>query len=100
MHKAVYNSMKGNLQRRYAMQRLHLYSGVNVPDEIMSNVTNQLKQNRVVPKRLDHIDEETVRNFPQIMDYPKNYILKWDVHFVHKTFKNCKLDKTIRLVIK
>lgn len=76
MHKAIYRSMKGNLQRRYTMQRLHLFPDANVPDEILSNVTNQLKQDRAVPKRLDHIDEETIKNFPKIMEYPQNYILK------------------------
>lgn len=76
MHKAIYNSMKGNLKRRYTMQRLHLFQDANVPDEILSNITNQLKQDRVVPKRLDHIDEETIKNFPKIMEYPQDYILK------------------------
>lgn len=76
MHKAVYNSMKGNLQRRYTMQRLHLFPDGNVPDEILANVTNQIKQTRVVPQRLDHIDEESVKNFPKVMEYPMNYILK------------------------
>lgn len=68
--------MKGNLQRRYTMQRLHLFSDANVPANFLSNVTNQLKQDRQVPKRLDHIDEETIKNFPKIMEYPQNYILK------------------------
>ena len=76
MHKAVYNSMKGNLQRRHTMQRLHLYPGAEVPKEILENVSNQLRQGRVVPQRLDHIDEETVNNFPKIMDYPKDYVLR------------------------
>lgn len=76
MHKAVYSSMKGNLQRRHTMQRLHLFADANVPDELLSNVTNQLKHDREVPKRLDHIDEETIKNFPKIMEYPQNYILK------------------------
>lgn len=76
MQKAIYNSMKGNLQRRYTMQRLHLFPDANVPAELMLNVTNQLKQDRVVPKRLDHIDEETIKNFPKIMDYPESYVLK------------------------
>lgn len=76
MWKAVYNAMKGNLQRRHTMQRLHLYPGNRVPPEIMANISNQLKQGRQVPTRLDHIDEETVKNFPKIMDYPKNYIIR------------------------
>lgn len=76
MHKAIYNSMKGTLQRRYTMQRLHLFPGTDVPDEIMANVTNQLRQSRLVPKRLDHIDPETVAKFPKIMDFPKDYVLR------------------------
>lgn len=76
VHKAVYNAMKGTLQRRHTMQRLHLIEDSNIPPEILGNISNQLKQARVVPKRLDHIDEETVKNFPKIMEYPENYILK------------------------
>lgn len=68
--------MEGNLQRRYTMQRLHLYPDNNVPSEIMANISNQLKQVREVPKRLDHIDEETVKNYPKIMDYPKDYVIR------------------------
>lgn len=76
MHKAIYNSMKGNLQRRYTMQRLHLYAQDDVPTDILSNVSNQLRQGRVVPTRLDHIDQQVVDNFPKIMDYPKDYVLR------------------------
>jgi len=76
MEKAVYRSMKGTLQRRYTMQRLHLFPDDKVPPEIMANITNQLKQLRVVPERLDHMDEEKVKGFPKVMDYPKDYILK------------------------
>lgn len=76
VHKAVYNAMKGTLQRRYNMQRLHLFPGTDVPEEIMANVTNQLRQSRLVPKRLDHIDAETVAKFPKIMDFPKDYVLR------------------------
>lgn len=76
MKKAVYNAMKGNLQRRHTMQRLHLFTDDKVPEEILGNVSSQIKQIRVVPKRLDHIDKETLENFPAIMDYPKDYVLR------------------------
>lgn len=68
--------MKGNLQRRHTMQRLHLFPGNEVPENILQNVTNQIRQPRPVPVRLDHIDKETIQNFPQIMDYPKDYVLR------------------------
>lgn len=76
MQKAVYNSMKGTLQRRYTMQRLHIFADDKIPEDILGNITNQLKQVRQVPTRLDHIDEDVVKNFPKIMDYPKDYVLK------------------------
>lgn len=76
MKKAVYNSMHGNLQRRHTMQRLHLFAGDKVPQKILANVTNQIRTPRTVPQRLDHIDKETLENFPAIMDHPKDYVLR------------------------
>lgn len=74
--KAVYNAMKGTLQRRHTMERLHLFPDNKVPDDVMANITSQIKQLRVVPTRLDHIDEETVKKFPKIMDYPDDYVIR------------------------
>lgn len=76
MHKAVYNAMKGTLQRRYAMQRLHVFADAEVPADLLSNVTSQLRQSRLVPRRLDHIAAEEVAAFPKIMDFPKDYVLR------------------------
>lgn len=74
--KAVYNSMDGNIQRRYTMERLHIFEDANVPMELMKNVSNQIRQLRSVPKRLDSYSVEETESFPKIMDYPKDYILK------------------------
>uniref|UniRef100_A0A336MAA2 CSON012770 protein n=1 Tax=Culicoides sonorensis TaxID=179676 RepID=A0A336MAA2_CULSO len=76
MKKAVYSAMRGNLQRRHVMERLHLFPDDKVPEKIMENISNQIRQPRAVPVRLDHIDKETIENFPQIMDYPKNYVIR------------------------
>ncbi|XP_063698488.1 large ribosomal subunit protein uL13m [Culicoides brevitarsis] len=76
MKKAVYSSMRGNLQRRHVMQCLHLFPDDKVPEEIMQNVTSQIRQPRAVPTRLDHIDKETLESFPQLLDFPKNYVLR------------------------
>lgn len=76
LKKAVYNSMDGNLQRRYTMQRLHIFADGNVPEKFLANVSNQIKQVRPVPKRLDHFSEEEVRTVPKIIDYPKDYIVR------------------------
>ncbi|CAH0551656.1 unnamed protein product [Brassicogethes aeneus] len=74
--KAVYNSMDGNLQRRYTMQRLHIFPDENVPEELMKNVSNQIRGIKPVPKRLDHYSEQEVKEFPKIIDYPKDYVLR------------------------
>lgn len=68
--------MKGNLQRRTTMERLHLFPDANVPEDLLKNVSNQIKQLRPIPKRLDHYKEEEVKEYPQIIDYPKDYVLR------------------------
>ncbi|XP_044745835.1 39S ribosomal protein L13, mitochondrial [Coccinella septempunctata] len=76
LKKAVYNSMAGNIQRRYTMERLHIFSDNNVPEHLMKNVSNQIKQLRPKPKRLDHYDADYVKQFPKIIDYPSDYVLR------------------------
>jgi len=76
LKKAVYNSMEGNLQRRYTMERLHIFPDSNVPSELMRNVSNQIRQTRPIPKRLDHYTKDEVEAFPKLIDLPKDYVLK------------------------
>ncbi|CAH0401388.1 unnamed protein product [Chilo suppressalis] len=76
IRKAVYRAMQGNLQRRHTMERLFIYPGEDIPEDVLQNVTNQIRQLRLVPTRLDHIPEEEVKNYPKVMDYPEDYILK------------------------
>lgn len=76
MKKAVYNSIRGNLQRRYAMQRLHLIPDLQIPDEILERITNQIRTPRPVPQRLDTMGPAEVASFPQIMGYPPDYVMK------------------------
>lgn len=76
VQKAVYSAMRGNLQRRHDMQRLHVYEDENVPDEILQNIGSQIQQLRPQPLRLDHIPAEEVENFPRLLKYPKNYIMR------------------------
>lgn len=76
MKKAIYRALGGNLQRRHTMQRLHLFKNDEVPQEIVENISNQIRQTRPVPKRLDHYDPEITENFPKIFDFPNDYIKK------------------------
>lgn len=68
--------MSGNLQRRHTMQRLFVYHNDKVPEDVMQNVSNQIRQIRLVPTRLDHIPEEEVNKYPKVMEYPEQYVLK------------------------
>lgn len=76
MKKAVYRRLGNNLQRRYTMQRLHLFEDDKVPTELLENVTNQIRQLRPVPQRLDHVDKSVIDNYPKIMNFPENYLPK------------------------
>ncbi|XP_031849874.1 mitochondrial ribosomal protein L13 [Nomia melanderi] len=75
MKKAVYSSMRGNLQRRYVMERLHVFEDSNVPEDMLQNVSNQIKGVRPVPVRLDHIPNEEKENFPRLIKLPMDYQL-------------------------
>lgn len=68
--------MPKNLQRRHTMQRLHIFPGNKIPQDMLQNISNQIKQQRPVPVRLDHISQEEIDNFPQLLQYPKDYILR------------------------
>ncbi|XP_003707823.1 mitochondrial ribosomal protein L13 isoform X1 [Megachile rotundata] len=74
--KAVYSSMRGNLQRRQTMQRLHIFPDENVPADMLNNVTNQIKQLRLVPVRLHEIEPEEKDKIPRLIKYPDDYQLQ------------------------
>lgn len=58
------------------MQRLHIFPDANVPNELLANVSNQIRQLRPVPKRLDHYSEEEVQTAPKLIDFPKEYVVR------------------------
>lgn len=68
--------MDGTLQRRYTMQRLHIFPDDNVPKEMLDNVTNQIKQLRSVPVKLYDIPQEERDKIPRLIKYPSDYQLK------------------------
>ncbi|CAK9803760.1 39S ribosomal protein L13, mitochondrial [Anthophora quadrimaculata] len=74
--KAVYRAMTRNLQRRYTMQRLHIFPDENVPEDMLANVTNQIKQLRPVPVKLYDIPQEERDKIPRLVKYPSDYQLK------------------------
>lgn len=72
----MYRAMHGNLQRRHTMQRLFIYPDEHISENILEKVSGQIRQLRQVPTRLDHIPEEEVKQFPKVMEYPQDYVLK------------------------
>lgn len=75
MEKSVYRRMDKNLQRRHSMQRLLIFPDDKVPDDIMENITHEIRQLRPVPTRLDKIPE-VEKSFPKVMDYPTEYVIR------------------------
>ncbi|ELU04557.1 hypothetical protein CAPTEDRAFT_159961 [Capitella teleta] len=76
MKKFVYSSMKGTLFRRLCMQRLHLFPEEELPEDILRNVSSQIQQVMPVPKRLDEFSAEERKAFPQLFEWPKDYIME------------------------
>lgn len=76
MRKAVYNNLVKSLKRRIVYTRVFFYEDDKVPEEIMGNVTNQIRPLRMVPKTIKSYSKEEIENFPKIWDYPKDYVIK------------------------
>lgn len=75
MYKAVFYALPKDLGRPTKMMRLHLYPEEEVPDHIMENVSDVIRQIQVVPKRLENYTPEELENFPKLFDWPENHIL-------------------------
>ncbi len=58
------------------MQRLHLYPDDKVPEEILQNVTNQIRPLRIVPRLLDTYSEKEIKEFPKIFNFPEDYVIR------------------------
>lgn len=76
MKKAVYTDITSNLLRRTQMERLHIFPGTEIPEEIKKNISGQIRPLRQVPKRLQEYSNEEIKSFPKLFDYPQDYILR------------------------
>jgi D-arabinose 1-dehydrogenase-like Zn-dependent alcohol dehydrogenase len=76
MKKAIYTSMRGNLQRRHTMMRLKLYAEDDIEPEIASKISSVIRQLRPIPERLDLMDEERVEAFPRVVQLDKDYVVQ------------------------
>ena len=76
LKKAIYSSITSNLTRRTCMERLHIYPGSEIPENIKSNINGQIRPLRPVPKPLQQYSQQEIDLFPKIFDYPKDYIVR------------------------
>lgn len=74
IEKLVYQRLRGNLTRHTLMRRLHLFPDDNVPEHIIKNVSDQIRQIQPVPKRLDEYTEEEVCEYPKLFDWPETHV--------------------------
>ncbi|KAK6179640.1 hypothetical protein SNE40_011954 [Patella caerulea] len=77
LHKAVYSRLPGNLLRRRMMRRLHLFPDTEVPDDILQNVTDQIRQVQLIPKPIHKYSKEDIDNFPKLFDWPEEYVIDY-----------------------
>ncbi|XP_013788708.1 39S ribosomal protein L13, mitochondrial-like [Limulus polyphemus] len=73
--KAVYKACGGSLLRHNMMERLHLFPDDKIPQELMENISDHMKQLRPVPKALHEYTEEEIKNFPKVFEWPEDYVL-------------------------
>ena len=76
MRKAVYKEMANNLIRRTCMERLHIFPGSEIPEDIKLNISGQIRPITPVPKRLQEYSQEEINAYPKVFDYPEDYILR------------------------
>ncbi|XP_062320841.1 39S ribosomal protein L13, mitochondrial [Osmerus eperlanus] len=73
---AVYGMLPKNLARRTMMQRLHLFSEDELPEDILANLTEELPQPREIPRKLNEYSQEEIDAFPRLWTPPKDYRMK------------------------
>ncbi|KAL4236564.1 54S ribosomal protein L13 [Mactra antiquata] len=75
LYKAVYSAAPKNLLRPTIMRRLHLYPEEDVPDDIIGNVSDVIRQIQVVPKPLDSYSAQEIEEFPKLFDWPEDHVI-------------------------
>lgn len=70
---AIYGMLPKNLHRPNMMQRLHLFPEEEVPEDILANLTEELRQPRDVPRTLREYTQEEKDAFPRLWNPPLGY---------------------------
>lgn len=71
LERAIYRYCGKDSARQRDFSRLTLLKGDNIPEEIKSKISAQIRQLRPVPQRLQDIPPEELENFPKVFDYDR-----------------------------
>ena len=74
LYKAIYRAC-GNIgfKRRELIARLHIYPDDKIPDHIMENITDQIRQVQPVLKSIQEYSQEEILKYPKIFDSKPDY---------------------------
>ena len=77
MYKAIYKAL-GNigLKRREIIARLHMYPEDKIPEHVLENISDQIRQLRPVHKSIQEYSQEELKQYPKIFDYAEDYAKK------------------------
>lgn len=89
---AFRSDLKGMWRKRIRKARLHVYPDENVPEEIMGNITHQIRQHKIVPKKLEDFSVEEMEAFPKVVDLPDDF-----VEFAEVAFDRPFVDPSARI---
>ncbi|KAH9523630.1 54S ribosomal protein L13 [Bulinus truncatus] len=73
LERCIYNHFPKLESRKMLMKRLHLFPEEDVPEDILENITGQIRQIQVVPKKLSDYTQEEIDNFPRLFEFPENF---------------------------
>jgi len=73
LEKACYQRLSGLKMKKTLMARLHLFPDEDVPEDILKNVSGQIEQVQVVPKRLEDYSQEEIESFPRLFEWPEDH---------------------------
>ncbi|XP_067124535.1 large ribosomal subunit protein uL13m isoform X2 [Centruroides vittatus] len=74
--KAVYKACGRSLLRHNRMERLHLFPDDKIPENILNNISDHIRQLKIVPKKLEEYSEEELKNFPKVFEWPEDFVIK------------------------
>ena len=69
------NAMPPKSYRNALLHRLIVFPDEKVPADILSNISEQIRAQIPVPKRLEEFSEEEFKNFPRLFEFPKEFVI-------------------------